>query len=365
MNRVWIVCLISFFFLGEVFADLSPIEERLSILEEKRGLIEHKRKYQWFAAGEFLYWKADIDGVAYAITTVFESGNGLIGLINDKYKTRTPHFSYDPGFRVALGFRSPYDLFDFDLVWLRFYTHGKDHAKGTLIRALPAQGDKQIFDAIGLISGPLVSIPNEGSVHCGVKENLLDFQLGRGVRFSKHFFIRPFFGLRGAWNDLSWKIHIERDFFIPLFFAQDETELKVRNSFHGIGGLIGLDIDWRCMHGIGLVARTKGALVYGKTEEKTRQNYVYLPAEATTPLTQQFRAHNGSHAVKGMIELFTGIFWETILSEKHQVNLRLILGYEFQWWPYLGQKTNVQALRERERFSLGFQGFNIGGGIVF
>ncbi|MBS0605274.1 MAG: hypothetical protein JSS60_09615 [Verrucomicrobia bacterium] len=353
------------------------VTERIQFLEEQKGYPFKKRNFQPIAEGELLYWKADIDGVAYATTSIDEHAQGAIGDTNTYFKTRTPHFSYDPGFRLGLGFESPYDLFDIFVVWTRFYTEGHDKAHGTLVPIIAIPGDKLIFDGIGLIQ-QMASIPNRASAECHLKSNMVDVQLARGIEVSRIFFMRPYFGIRAFSMDIDWDINVDRDFIIPGIFDQDATELKVKNEFRAAGGLIGLEMDWKFSREFGLNARGAGALVYGPSEEKTKQKYVLIPAGTATVIKQEYKAENSTHCVKGLWEIFAGIFWERrFLSKKERephllpkkqprhVVLRLYAGYEFQQWPLMGQKTNSQGNRERERFSVGFQGFTGGAKLVF
>lgn len=353
------------------------VKERIEFLEEKHGYRFKKKDFQAFAEGQLLYWKADVDGVAYATTSVVRPVAGGIGNVGTHVKTRTPHFAYDPGFRIGVGVESPFDLFDFALVWTRFYTEGHDKAHGTFVPIIPVPGDKLIFDGIGLIK-PLVSIPNRASTNCDIKENILDLQLARGIPVSRHFFMRPYFGVRAIWSAIDWDIKVKRNFLTPGIFDQDSTQLKVKNDFQAVGGLIGLELDWKAPIGFGVHMRGAGSLVWGPSEERTKQKYVFVPAGTDTRLHQNYKAVNSFHALKGLWELFVGVFWETDFTSKkgekpmlirvknkYHVSLRFLAGYECQHWPWFGQKTNDQITRDRDRFSLSFQGFTGGAKLVF
>ena len=336
-------------------------------MEKNKGYTADKKHYQGIVDGEFLYWKADIDGVAYATSATDAHAQGAIGDVLTKYKTLTPHFSYDPGFRLSLGLQTPHDIFDLCLVWTRFYTEGKNKSRGTLVPVISIPDDILIFGNIGLIKN-LISIPNTAAAECRIKGNLLDLQLGKKINFSKRHSLRPYFGLRGVWCDVDWDISINRDFLLPgLFFDQDSTELFVRNGFRAVGGLFGMEFDLTTPSGFGVCARGAGALVYGLTEEKTKQDYYFVPALSSSIFDQSFKAGNSFHSLKGLWELFFGLFWETQLSRKpdNQSKIRLFAGWEFQQWPLIAQKTNTQNTRQRERFTLGFQGLTCGAKLAF
>jgi hypothetical protein len=352
------------------------VAERVQLLEEQRGYQFKKRQFQGIAKGELLYWKANIDGVAYATTSINRPLEGGIGEGNTHIKTRTPHFPYDPGFRLELGMESPYDLFDVNLIWTRFFTEGSDRAHGSIVATTPAAEDKIIQTTIGLIN-PLVSIPHLATAQCHIHTNVLDVQLARGILVSPHFFMRPFFGVRAVDLGIDWRVAFRRAFLIPSPLAQDETKLWIKNRFWAAGGLVGIDFDWRFAKEFGIQTHGAGALVYGLSRERTRQRTRFLPALATASGAQSYKAHNTFYTLKGVWELFAGFFWEhkftkkgekdRLLSSKqpHRTVLRIVAGYEFQQWPLIGQKTIVQDSRERERFGLGLQGFTGGVKLVF
>lgn len=371
------LCLVLFLSMAwQGFCDEEKsLEDRLRYLEKKQGYEYKRGRFQPVIEAELLYWKADVDGVAYATTSVVQQGVDGSGFVGTPVKTRMPHFSYGPGFRLSAGIQSPYDLFDVTLVWTRFNTEGKDRARGSFVATDPVMGDKVIFDEIGLIE-PLVSIPDRASAACHIQGNLLELQLARGVDITYHFFIRPYFGVRAVWSDVHWDIRFKRDFLLPEGIDQDAAKLKIKNDFRAIGGLVGLQMEWKAPLGFGVDIQGAGSLVWGRTEERTRQESLFIPATAVTGMKQNFKAENSFHSVKGLWELFGGIFWEKYFS-KRKLNaktllvkqqrppssLRIIVGYEFQQWPYVGQKTNTQTTRQRERYSLGFQGFT--GGVKF
>jgi hypothetical protein len=345
------------------------VTERLRFLEDQKGYQFKKRKYEWVVEGEFLYWLADIDGVAYATTSIAEAGG-----IGTNVKTRTPQFSYDPGFRLSLGIRSPFDLFDAMLSWTRFYTEGHDSVHGSLVPGgAAAPGDKVIVDTIGLIE-PLVSIPNRAKANCQIKSNVLDLQLGRGVAVTRYFFLRPYFGVRGAQLITHWHIDLDRNFILPDAFNQDATQLRVINDFRAVGGLIGLEVDWKFSKGLGINARAEGALIYGRTSESTEQKYIFIPAGTSTEVKEEFKAKNSFYSVKAMLDFFAGAYWQIKfykeqpqskwhLKRKKRIedaSLRIFAGYEFQLWPMIGQKTITQSTRYRERYNVGFEGLSTG-----
>jgi hypothetical protein len=358
LNFKFPLVLLLLLFSLQGFADAKSLSERVRRLEEQKGFFPKTEKvFHGYIGVQLLYWKGGVDGAAYATKSKIVSGDTTTHV-----ETLAPHFQYDPGFRIFVGMESPFDLFDTIVVWTRFTTVGRDSAHAT--------GEKVIFDEIGLIN-PLDSTPNHAQADCRVKGNVLDLQFGRGISLSRDFFFRPYFGLRGLWSDVDWRIQFNTHFPVPSAFNQESTKLKVDNDFRGIGGVFGIMADWKLPMGFGIMTRGAGGLVYGPTKEATTQELIFLPASSSIPIRAHYKAHNSSHSIKGMWELFGGFYWEVRInrpqkykSSKH-FHLRLMAGYELQQWPYIAQKTNIQDLRQRERYSLGFEGFTGGIRILY
>jgi len=178
----------------------SSFEGKVKKIEEQLGITSPPEKTTVSVFGDLLYWKASLDGVAYATTAVLVPAPG--GDVFDDYKTRTVHFDFSPAFQIGASVGLPYDQWYVSTRWLRSYSTGTDHVRGDLVIA---PNNKTIFDFIGLIES-LDSPPNKASAHCNLKLDLVDIALGRSFLWSRYFSFRPFTGLRGAFVRLDWDL---------------------------------------------------------------------------------------------------------------------------------------------------------------
>jgi hypothetical protein len=312
----------------------SSIEERITKYEEELGIKQPPQKTHFILFGEFLYWKASLDGVAWATTGVVVP-NPAGGTTFNHFKTRAAHFEYSPGFHVGAGVALPYDQWDVEVMWLRSYSTGRDLAHGR---------DKQILGNDGLLV-PLSSVPSRASAECQVHLDIVDLGLGRIFLWSTYFSIRPFAGVRATWLKLDWDISFKG--------PSGSTHLDIDNHFDAVGLVGGFESTWDFYKGLGLFSYASASLVYGESSEETKQKF----------LGQTFNAKNSAHAVKSIFDIAVGLKWENKFFKK--THLSIHAGYNFFYWPAVTQKTVVQSSRIRDRADLSFQGLVAGGSLKF
>lgn len=347
----WSYCVI-FFLCASLYAT-SSIEEKLNRLEIESGIKPPPNQTSVNAFGNFLYWKASLDGVAWATTAkVVARPSG--GDTLDDFKTRMVHFDYSPAFQVGIGVGLPYDQWDVSVQWLRTDSTGRDHARGDLTIDV---GNKIILDEIGLIQG-LLTPPNRASAHCRVHLHIIDLVLGRTFFWSKYFVFRPFAGVRGAWLKLDWDLSFTMPIQSHAPLDQTYTFADINNRFNAAGLIGGFESKWNLYRGFGLFSHATASLIYGVSSEKTKQEFFLIPAMTSDLFEQTFSAKNSTHAVKGVFDIAIGLKWEKDLTKRWHLLLRA--GYDFFYWPAVTQKTILQITRVRDRSDLSFQGFIVG-----
>jgi hypothetical protein len=335
------------------------IESKIRSLEQQVGIKPPTYKTTFNLFGDFLYWKASLDGVGYATTAVgVVNADGSDGF--NKFKTRTVHFSYDPGFLIGAGVGLPYDQWDVGCQWLRFHTRGKDKAHGSLDAA---SGHRAILDLIGMLE-PLLSPPGKATADCRIHLDVVDLVMGRSFYWSRYFNFRPFAGLRAAWVDIDWDISFTRPIFPGFPDPQTFAFLDAGNDFNAIGFLGGFESDWTFHKGLGLFSYATASLIYGKSSEHTREEFFLVPASGTKAIEQTLKAQNATHTVKSVFDLALGIQW-SLRFKKDRYGLLLRAGYDFFYWPNVTQKTVIQNNRIRDRADLSFQGLIMGAKFEF
>ena len=332
-------------FTAKAHQEIDSVEEKIKRLEQEVGIKPEVYRTTFNFFGDFLYWKASLDGVAYATTAVsVVNPDGTAGF--NRFKTKTAHFDYDPGFIIGAGIGLPYDNWDIGTQWLRFHTEGNDHARGSRSEA---PGHPVILDTIGMIE-PLPSPPSRARADCSIHLDVLDFVLGRSFLWSKYFNFRPFAGLRAAWVDIDWDIAFTRAIDAAAY-------LDVDNDFDAIGFIGGFESEWTLYKGFGLFSYSSASLIYGKSSERTQEKFFLKGAKQ--PLT----AHNSAHTVKAVFDLVLGLKWVIRFKDHYAFHLRA--GYDFFYWPSVTQKTVIQNSRIRDRADLSFEGLILGAKFEF
>ncbi len=354
----WLCCVV-FLSIGlqaTIRQDEEAIEDKIHRLEIESGIELPPERTSFNIFGDFIYWKTSLDGVAWATTAeVVNVVNG--GESFDDFKTRMVHFDYSPAFQIGAGVGLPYDHWDVATRWLRTFSTGRDHARGV---SLPGVGDRVIFDSNGLVVGLITPpFPDRAKAKCHVHLDVVDLVLGRTFLWSRFFSFRPFAGVRGAWLRLKWDISFTMPIRAGFPAAQSFTTEEIHNQFNAGGFVGGFESKWNIYKGFGLFSYASASLIYGKSSEKTMQEFFLVPPFLTTALEQNFSAKNSTHTVKGVFDIGVGLKWERTFS-KH-CHLLFDAGYDFFYWPAVTQKTVTQFTRVRDRADLSFQGLVLGG----
>lgn len=355
MKWAWLVAFLCGSFL---FADDSAwdsIEAKIRRLEQDAGINPNPERTSFNFFGEFYYAKASLDGVAYATTAVFEEVPGGGGGFN-KFKTRSVHFNYDPGFQIGAGIGLPYDRWDIQGRWLRFHSVGHDLAHADQVIGF---GNKAIIDAIGSIQS-IISLDvsaTKAKAACHLKLDVVDAVLGRTLLWSRYFWFHPFVGIRSAWIKLDWDISFTMPIVPDVTFNQALSKLDVDNHYTAVGLIGGFDSKWNLYKGLGLFSHASASLLYGPSSEITKQEFEVMPAGTPQLIKQTLRARNATHAVKGLFDIALGLKWE---QKFYKTSMMIWGGYNFFYLPNVSQKTIVQVLRTRDRSDLSFQGIVVG-----
>jgi hypothetical protein len=337
---------------------LISFEEKIRQLEQDSGIEVRKETTTVSFFGEFIYWKASLDGVAYATTAkVVDAVGG--GTLFDKFKTRTVHFDFDPAFQIGMGIGLPYDYWDVSWRWLRSRTKGEDLAHGDLEIVPP---NRIIIDSVGMIENLEVP-PRRAKAKCKVDLDIADLVLGRTFLWSRYFSFRPYAGFRGAWLKLDWDIAFQMPFSIPSANIQNRASLDVDNDFSAGGFVGGFESKWDLYQGFGFFSNASAALVYGRSSERTKEKFVLVPADALEESEQTLTARNSINTVKGMFNILLGLKWEGDFYKTY--HLMAWAGYDFFYWPNVTQKTINQAIRSRDRADLSYQGLVVGARFIF
>ncbi len=317
------------------------------------------------AVFDFLYWKANEDGLEYGTKMV---GGPLIGhSSNTNTHLLDLNFKWNPGFRLGLGYL--FDRFDhwgLDLKWtyMRNTAYSHDSARG--IESQTGAVDTIVSPWVNLLFD-LSAGASEAVAKWNVNLNVLDLDLGRSFFVSERLVLNPHIGFRGAW--IHQKYHAKYRTTFLLMESEFEPPRNVHfiawNNFGSFGIRGGSEFIWHFNSRWNLFARLSGSVLYGKFNVKMKDiDDQGLGEGETPPSPLDFRAAEHFWRTRLNFEEAIGIAWETFF-QSGLYRLSAKASYELSQWLhqnelfysfyFRGQDT-ISAVPIRNQGDLGFQG---------
>jgi hypothetical protein len=203
-------------------------------------------KKGFFTDAALLYWQAKEEGLSFAV----ESAS--VDRLDSDAKIENPHFEWDFGFKIGLGFRVPHDKWEILLQFTSFQTHtdaDKEAREGTVFFPIWQKSvERGLFFA------------EEAKVHWRLHLGLVDLMLSNLYQVTKRLDLTPQIGLRAG--SLRQKYNLE--YRGGSFLAGEEEIIHMKNKYFGIGPNVGLLGQWSLGGGLSLFAKTSFSLFFGE-----------------------------------------------------------------------------------------------------
>jgi Legionella pneumophila major outer membrane protein precursor len=286
--------------------------------QESAGLVNPSSRFEvdngWnlFLNTEFLWWVAKEDGLYYAQSGYTGAQTSVVppdGTKNFKghLEKVKPHFR--PGFRIGFGGNMGYDEWDILLNWTWFQSHARDHSHGLL---LTLWGHPEAANFGNNLSGAL-SANAKWSLHL----NIIDLEMGRAFWVGRHFSLRPFFGIRGAWIDQHLNVRYD-------YTTTPITKGKIRadSDFEGGGVRAGLDTRYTLFGGWSFYGIASASMLYGHYDCDFSERWSGVKVAKTS---------DGFHNAASTAQLALGVRWDTYVH-KDRYHFGLYAGWEQNIW---------------------------------
>lgn len=303
----------------------------------------------FFVRGDFLYWRADEDGLQYG----FESKIDIAAPKKISRHGLFPKVKWDPGFRVGIGYTfSSQDYWDLMALWTHFQTHQSDSKSVDLDLSGAARSLNAIIPWWGATT--LGTFGDKASVRWGLTYNTYDLDLGRNYFVAKTFSVHPFVGVRGA--TIKQKYHTKYEALIfnpnPAFAP---TAFKANTDFWGVGAHLGTALQWHCTSGFSFFGNVGGSLLYAnyKLNEKYDALMSFTNASPTTTIPSTIKDHFTKGALN--LEAMIGFQWEKFFHQ-NKYRFSITAGYEWSEWFSQNQITKVDIIPP-DPSGLGFNSF--------
>ncbi|MGH2637796.1 MAG: Lpg1974 family pore-forming outer membrane protein, partial [Rhabdochlamydiaceae bacterium] len=274
----------------------------------------------FFIRGDFLYWRADEEGLEYAtVSNIEHSTQAITSRLNSQAVT------WSPGFRIGVGYTfSSQDYWDLAALWTHFQTH--QTASNSFNVDLQASGPVIVPGWGATILG---SYANQASVDWNLMYNIYDLDVGRNYFISKTISIHPFVGVRGA--TIHQKYHAKYNALINMAVVPSiPTSFRATTHFWGIGAHIGTGLQWYIHSSFSFLGNVGGSLLYGdfKIQEKYNGLVFFDPSNPSTNLLA-LKDHDTTGAVN--LEAMLGFQWEKFFYQ-NRYRLSITAGYEWSEW---------------------------------
>lgn len=304
--------------------------------------------YDFFAYADFLYWKASVTGLPYAVTgTVVTPVTGLEFVDNDKIEEI--HFGYKPGFRIGAGYQ--FDCgWDIIADWTHFHTSAK--------RSLTATAPHLIEMVWDFIPGVTTSL----EAHQSLKYDQVNVDIVKNFSLgSSRVIASPFFGAVGACIHQDLDLKSQRNFDPDL---GSETT-KIKNHFSGGGLRVGLALEYAPCSWLSVYGKGSYSLLYGKFD-LSQHDAAQVPVSGE-PVNLFHQAKTSERSLASAFDIIAGLrsTWSFDCFE-----LTAHVSYEFVYFPNQVRvrqilSTGADAFLFQGFGDVGFQGLTAGIGLAF
>jgi len=258
--------------------------------------------------GDFLYWKANEEGLDYGLQQPFtpDFRKGPVGTPS----SISP--GYESGYRVGADILLPYDSWDFLAQWTSYGNNSRS----------------SIGEKTSEFISPFFLNGNFNPTSLGAKAkwhldyDVLDVELGRSFFVAKHLSIRPVVGFRAAWIEQELKVdYIDVSFRNAPF--QQIIKSKNRNHFQGYGMRAGIDTKWPFWRGFSFLGNVAGSLLWS--------DFSISQFEKNADDSPRTHLRDKQILITAVVEMFGGISFETQFH-RDRFYLSVYGGWEEQVW---------------------------------
>lgn len=266
-----------------------------------------------------LVWQAEEDGLEFAsrnISTAVADISASLSSVN---------FSWDPGFKVLLGYHFAETDWDLNVRWTWFYS--RSHR--SLHQDLSSGGD----GLFPLWIPPQAAIATP-PVYSNAKATLLlllnsvDIELMGVENVSRAFSLILHGGLKGMVTNQTYRVKYTDGFFDGTNQMLD-SDAHAKTKGAGVGIRTGLGSRWLFPHRLSLIADITGALILSDTTTKRVDHSLGESSSVRQEAAIHF--HENFWIWRPVLEVKTGIKWDHCFQKRRA--LKLELAYEIQqYW---------------------------------
>ena len=256
---------------------------------------------------------------------------------------------------MGLGTDFCHDGWDLYAEYTWFNSTTDKHISGFAVDSTPL-GAVSLVDGYWNVNGDftLGSIAyTSSSAKWRVNMNVVDLEIGRNFYVSPRLMLRPFYGLKGAWNKQHMNVnfdgvHVSAPVPAP---AELATTNKIKNWGIGVRG--GMDASWHFTRSFSLI----GDMAFTALWEQFKVTRYDTMAESGV-VGSVVDLKEGLYVVKPIIEWMLGLKWETGLS-CDTYHLAISAAWEEQVWFGQNKFLRIPGSAPTTGDDLTFQGLTV------
>lgn len=276
--------------------------------------------WDFFLTGDFIYWQAVEDGLAYAATTERDFVEASLTLPPNNGQLLNVDFGWHPGFKVGMGGTLSGDDYDLYVQWTHLASHNNTSSGS------PDNGF--LIPANNYPNRPLGCTDAFSSWRCIY--DVGDFEIGRSFYLGKKWVMRMFGGVRGSYIRQTYNTQFDNVILSPETgnLVQAGT-IHVSRCFEswGVGPRVGLDINWLLGWGWRIFEKNGISIQYTDPEGELKELAPGLQNRAEVSIKNS----SSREALRPNVDFEAGFGWGSYFDD-YRWHVDLSLAYEFHYW---------------------------------
>ncbi len=280
--------------------------------------------------GEFLWFKP-YAFIPFSLTHITTGPRDYF----DNQRVQKVNFSFNPGFRLQIGFYMPTPSWKMHWTYTRFRTSDKRDVYPDTNEVL-----SPIWESIQLFIPTNVGSHTSAHAKQMLNYNVFDWDLQSSLFSGMHFALTPTFGVRTAYirNDLT--VRYDGENISPELPVEDKVNVK--NHFRAIGLKGGLNLSYLLGQNFELFGISAVSILLSRITRHHHEKYI---AVNTTGELFSGRVGNSNRylSTKSSFDLALGISWGLYFGEAQKRYFSLSTAYEVHIWPDQIQLMRIQS----------------------
>lgn len=294
-------------------------------------------------SADFIYWTARIDTLTYAKTGY--SSTPTSGTPH-KGEVQSVDWSWDPGFKVGLGWFFCHGCWDMNVQYTWLYTNvGDTKHSSHLLPTYNLLPDSITPDQISY---------TKAHAHNDLHFQAGDLELGRNFYVSRTLKLRPFIGMKGTWQKQDYNVFYDA---VPAAVLGQTFGFKARfdSSMWGLGMRGGLNSSWQFSKFVSLYGNLafSGMWLHYNLDRKDTYETVDTNSQVPPTETTTYNIQDTLRTIKPVLEFGIGLRLETYFG-CNRYHILLQGGWESQVW--INETLHITRDGHYDRFDLNMHG---------